>query len=709
MVAIKTHYTAAELAALRLPCLPGSAVGIRGKAERDNWSFVEEKGLGGTRRMYAPPKVVLEEIAEQAARDVVATVPATGLALRPAPQLPLLVRDGQDIAMDARKGVLQALDILMRRFGYTKKRAARMLVEMARAGEAGEQLTAMLRLARDGRGRPSPDGLPSERSVLRFVEYAEAGMLAPKKRQADMSVPAWAAIFLEHYQRPEKPTVTHAYRTFLAALDERQRAAAPSEWQVRRFLGKIGNVTLQLGRMGDREIKTIRQFVRRDFSSLLPGDIYSADGHTLDAEVQHPLHGRPFRPEITSVVDIATRRLVGWSVALAESALAVLDALRSAVLTGGIPAILYVDNGSGYKNELMTDVGTGLLARLGTEMVNSLPYNSQARGVIERLHQTVWVNAAKQLPGYIGHDMDRQAKHEVFKVSRKALKAAAAGEVSSMPLMGWAGFIDFCNDQVAWYNDHPHRSLPKIVDPQSGRRRHMTPNEAWARAVENGFEAHTVQDDDVRPLFRPQALRTVRRCEIELFGNRYFARALEEFHGDQLRVGYDVHDPSKVWVYEADGRFIGTAELDGNKRDYMPRSVIEQARDKRADARERRLETKLEEVRLERNGMPAIEQQPTVINIPGFMSMPVAQLAERARLAQLVEPLPATPPVQVDLIDPMPEPIGWTVPETPQARYAEWQRLSNVNEEDLESEKQKKWRNTYQASAEFRAFQRKTA
>lgn len=704
--AIKTHYSAAELAAMRLPGLPETKANMRAKAERDGWPFIEVKGVGGTRREYAPSAQVIEAIKEKAACEVVAVVAAKRLALKPEDQLPLIVTESQGLQLDARKGVLLALESLMNRSGYPMKKAARVLIEMARKGEAGEQLVAMLKMARDGRGRPSPDGLPSERSVLRFVEYERAGMLAPKKREADMSVPPWAKAFLEHYQRPEKPTVEHAYREFCKALDE--KAQAPSIWQVRRFLSKVGNVTLQLGRMGDREIKSLKGFVRRDFANLLPGDIYSADGHTFDAEVQHPMHGRPFRPEITSVVDIATRKTVGWSVGLAESAFAVLDALRAAVLTGGIPAVFYVDNGSGYKNELMTDTGTGLLARLGIEMINSLPYNSQARGVIEKLHQTIWVNAAKELPGFIGRDMDRQAKQATFKLSRQAL-ANAGGDAKAMPLMAWDRFVAFCEEKVAEYNNRPHRSLPKIADPESGRRRHMTPNEAWARAEAAGFAAHLVTDDEARPLFRPQALRTVRRCEIELFGNRYFARQLEEFHTEQLRVGYDIHDPAQVWVYDEDGRFICNAELDGNKRDYMPMSVIERARDKREAGRERRLENKLVEVRLERRGVPALEM-PQQISIPGLMgSINLNQLAERARQAELVEvaPIAASKPEVASA--PAPEQKGWTVPTTAAERFAEWQRIQNLSEEALENEKQKKWRNTYQESAEFRAFLKKTA
>jgi hypothetical protein len=47
--------TAAEIAALKLPGLPTSKVGVRALAEREGWTFEERKGVGGTRRVYSLP------------------------------------------------------------------------------------------------------------------------------------------------------------------------------------------------------------------------------------------------------------------------------------------------------------------------------------------------------------------------------------------------------------------------------------------------------------------------------------------------------------------------------------------------------------------------------------------------------------------------------------------------------------------------------
>ncbi|WP_445623197.1 Mu transposase C-terminal domain-containing protein [Lactiplantibacillus plantarum] len=79
-------------------------------------------------------------------------------------------------------------------------------------------------------------------------------------------------------------------------------------------------------------------------------------------------------------------------------------------------------------------------------------------------------------------------------------------------------------------------------------------------------------------LFRPQRACRVFRGEIRLFGNLYFSHDLTEHHGDGVNVGYDIHDPSQVWVHDADGVLICKAQLDGNKQPMFPDNVRAQVR-----------------------------------------------------------------------------------------------------------------------------------
>jgi putative transposase len=56
----------------------------------------------------------------------------------------------------------------------------------------------------------------------------------------------------------------------------------------------------------------------RDIAQLQPNDVWTADGH-LRCRGAASDAWRPFRPEITAIIDVATRRIIGWSVGLAES------------------------------------------------------------------------------------------------------------------------------------------------------------------------------------------------------------------------------------------------------------------------------------------------------------------------------------------------------------------------------------------------------
>ena len=580
---MKAWYTAAELAGL--PGLPGTERNVLQSARRNGWAERPNRGRGGGRE-YAfealPPETrqaltarTLAQLAVPAVQPLLPGLP--GAAAPPAAGL----KDWQTARLEARAGLLAAVDDLAQAVGVGQ--AIREIVVRARDGALPDHLQRLVPIA-NARGGQGGKRTLSARTLHRWRAAAQRGgaALAPRaSRGADM--PPWGAAFLAAYRRPQKPTVAEALRDLARPGALAEGVAPPSYDQARRWLTKLGEVERRRGRLGPRNLKAVKPFTRRDTTGLRPGDVYTADGHTFDAEVAHPFTGKPFRPEITLVLDVATRMAVGWSCTLAESALAVLDALRHAATRHGIPALFYVDRGPGYINALLNAPGAGLLPRLGTQITHALPYNSQAHGLVERAHRTILVGAAKRLPTYMGTAMDSEAKQIAFKRTR----------ADGQGLIPWADFCRLIDASCAAYNERPHRGLERTT-ASAGRRRHSTPREAWDGHLAQGWAPVLPEDPD--SLFRPRVARTVRRGEVSLFGNTYFAHDLAEWHGTEVFVAYDVWDGERVWVHDREGALICSAQAEANKTAYFPLSQIDHARGQREQGRLRRIDAKRREI-----------------------------------------------------------------------------------------------------------------
>lgn len=461
--------------------------------------------------------------------------------------------------------------------------------------------------------------------------------LAPAATKTVEDVPAAFATFLRFYALPSKPTVTDAYGEYLKDHAAAGRNEPPMTLdQVRYVLrNRLNNIEKNVGREGLLTLRSRLAYVTRTTEGMWPTTVYTADGKTFDAEVTDPVTGLPIRPEITTILDIVTRKVVGLSLARSENQRAVAEALRNACVACGIPAIFYTDRGPGYRNEAMDAEVSGLMGRLGITKSHAAPYGSQAKGRIERPNATIWDTLAKRLPTYIGADMDKEAGQKIHKLTRREIKEFG----QSRHLPSWAEFVKLCDDMIAEYNAKPHRGLPKFQDPKTGKTRHMSPNEAWETHVKAGFEPVLVDQDEADDLFRPYEIRVARRGEVQWNNNKFFHPALEAYHEEKVMVGYDYAHADKVWVREFDlesgqpGKLICVAEFGGNSERYFPVSFEQKAIEERAKGRLRRIDAKRDAIEAERDAMLTLEHMPSA-PLPEFKPTPAEVIK--------AEPAPAT-------------------------------------------------------------------
>lgn len=633
---------------------------VQARAAKESWPYAEVAVKGGRQRLYAPlelPEDVREALlardleeavpARRHAQGVAATEIGKRLALAEQGKLPSQLEGWRRDIQTARLAILCEIDRLVARHQTTRAKAVKALLEAIRAGTLAPELARLIPVAnaRDGAKRGQGGRTLARSSIfgwLRIRDEIGPDGLAPKAPPSPAATAPektwWHKGFLKLYGRPQKPSIAWCLEKMAARfpedyLDDIRRAGLapgavrlPSHDQARRFLAMLSPQQIARGRMGQREAKRLRCYVVRGVADLWPGAVYVADGHTFDAMVAHPVHGQPFRPEITGVIDVFSRKLVGWSAGVVEKTTTVADAMLNAFVANGLCDIWYVDRGKGFNNKAMDDDVTGLLSRVGVLKENSLPYNSQARGAVERSHKSIWIRAAKSLPTFMGLDMDPEARDVAHKIVKAEIKQTGTSRL----LPAWRPTVDFLAAEAEAYNNRPHSELPKTRDPETGRIRHMTPSEVWDAGVLEHGAPEVLEESEALAAFRPQVRRKTVRGMLSWIGNQYFHRALEPLHGREVRVGYDARDAGKVWVYDMEGQFVCQALFEGNKRSFFAVTKDELDQRRRTEGRLRRHDAHRPEIEAELNPAALIEHAPAVALDPEALAMAEAEIAAMA-------------------------------------------------------------------------------
>ncbi|EAO7828816.1 DDE-type integrase/transposase/recombinase [Salmonella enterica] len=608
-----------------LPGFPGTIQGAR-KALRV-WagkSEGEKRSRAGSRTIEyhidclpaEAQKVLRDHLAKQLLDD--ASVPAVvdgkaskNLAVRQSLEVmvkcpELALREVQSLT-DKQKAIVDARILLaaevhkLRNFGGMGRTAAvKYIVEGVRQKALSDRVMAAAAVANARRGNRvgiSTGALQEWYSSFLLTQgdpLKLQALLAPgHHKEVPWEQIPWLNDFFMFYRTWKRPTIADAYEQFAAwwqsaySGNTAMLSALPSVYAVTRALRKVPVIVKERFRSTGSAWRSLNPFVRRDWTSLPVNAVWVGDGHCMKMTALNPM-GNIFHPEITLIMDAGQRFIVGWSLALSESTVAVADALRHGMMQHGIPLIYYSDNGGGEKNRNLDADITGILPRLGVEHHTGIPGNPQGRGIIERVNKEIPRDVARSFRTYCAKNADAETVRLQQRIVNSALTAAHKGKdltkrqaeaIGKIPT--WEQLLTAIEQEVARYNNRQHSSLPRR---ENGK--HYSPA-AYRRMLikEQNAEIDYLSPDELHEMFRPEIVRTTSRGEVRLFNNIYFAHELAAESGNEVRVSYDIHDANSVIVRRMDGSFICDAVWNGNRVDAFAKPVIQKLQEQRVKGR----------------------------------------------------------------------------------------------------------------------------
>lgn len=612
-------YSAQELADLNLSIIPNTKAGVIYRAKKECWSNRKRSAKGGGLE-YAfdgLPKAVQSEIKARELRQAMTAPSDAKPSYLPTAkrEVALLSRNLDEIGDKGRQvadaRMLMALLVASYEVDMGRTCAIDYVSKLSRLQSLpiidGKDYNDICRTALARHNKTAGVGTRKLHEWVIDADKCTSGtdrlaMLSPQKQGRPiiaMEKLDWLGYFMAVYRNPNGMSFSRAYEGFaINYAHVRGLEAVPSLSQVRRVFNRLPKIVRERGRVTGSRLKQLHSYIRRDWNTewFLANDVWVGDGHAMKMKVKHPIHGHEFMPEITLIMDASSRYIVGWSLGLSESHLAVADALRHAMSHHGVPAIYYSDNGSGQSNDVMDNPLTGMLPRLGVTHATGIAGNPQGRGIIERAMKEVPNRVAQRFATYFGAGADKETTRKMLYAVKSGsdalIKGKAHDELTPLQKKGqkilpsWEELLVAIDEEVYHYNHfHVHGAIK------------MTPAKKREQLIgkmdKDGLAIVPLDKTEARDLFRPSFVRRVQRGRVYYKDVGYGDEVLEFWDGKDVQIGIDIHDPSSVIVRDMDGLYLCEARLDYKTADAFPQSYVEEARTKRQKGIIKRAENKI--------------------------------------------------------------------------------------------------------------------
>lgn len=550
-MAAREWFTAAELAELALPGLPGDKRSINRRADEERWNErCDREGNALARRRKARGGAAFEyhvSVLPEASRSELALRERsandddqgrTGLWSWYDNQTAKVKAEAEKrhaIVIDAEK-LLQE--------GRTRSVVAGELAQ--RHGVSKSTVWNYFKLVK---GVARPDWLPA---------------LAPRRKgggaEAEIDHELWK-FFLSDYCRLSEPPLSLCYERTVELAEERG-LSVPTERTFRRRLEReMHPRVLERLRKGKEAAARAVPAQRRIVEHLHALECVNIDGHKFDVHVlskhERDKKGNPkvTRPILIGIQDVRSSKLLAWRVCEVESAHYVRLVLGDLLEKWGIPGHCVFDNGRGFaskwitgksafrfRNKVKAEDPVGLVVHMGIEVHWALPYHGQSKPI-----ERAWRDLTNRIARHAFCD-------GAYTGPNPMAKPANAGK-RAVP---WDDFVAHVDRQIAKHNaklgrtgrDYKGRSFDQVfVDTYS------------ASAVTKA----TPEQLRMAMLAAEKKRLDSKTGELNLLGNRYWSEACGRYHGEIVTVRFDPDDLTKpVHLYDANDAFLCSAPIYGD-------------------------------------------------------------------------------------------------------------------------------------------------
>lgn len=623
---MKTHYSCAELAALRLAGFPTTERAWRDLVDRDAWPFAEQKsrGRGGIKRLYCPPADLLKKIRAQekihasvsnpsvehkimqsfvavmAKRDEDEAAAALSKQQRGEEQLKMLaggLSDHEALSLKAHCEIAEGWKVWFVRHQPLKR--SNSWSPFAHAYNLAEvPVSAAIRAA-------FPDISP--RSVQRWVtEYEKNNLEAlvdrrngsDKKGKTLFSATPLLAAYATKMMM-EKPGIgTEQLCNLLGtasidAVTGEVLFTAPSYHQTLRFQ------TAWIEQNRDMYLRATNPDAWKN-SVMLAFGSYSADVTALNQRWEMDAtptdwmlvdaDGKKRRYTVSVIIDVYSRRSI-VVVAPTPKTQTHCTALRIALLAWGVPAQIVTDNGQDYVSEHFKRV----LSSLGIEHKTTNPFSPEEKPHVERFNGTLNHSILELLPNFVGHNVAERKAIEARKSFAERL--AKKGEV-----------VDFADVVDGTFSGETLQAkintwLQGIYEQREHSILKMSPfakAASWTGEVKRISNERSLDILLARPAGNGQ--RTLQKKGIQLDGTWFIAPELATIEMGSVLELYETPDLGTIVVYYRKN-FLCIAQAP--ERTGVDRMEIAKAADAMQKARMKEVSAK---VKAETRALPCTDE-----------------------------------------------------------------------------------------------------